>query len=241
MSLKTHVLLSCCEKVLDRREVRGVRYPLASVLKLVIVCLICNQHYFAHMENFARFHWEELREALGFKRESVPDECTISRILSKIEVQQLQKVFQRWLIEVSKDQVASAAVDGKVAKQSTTAEGTVVTMLNIFEHNVRLTLASYPLKTTLEEPQVFQRIVKELCATYPGLGIFTLDALYAQRDLCETLTKLNKGYIVVLKDNQPDTRELIQRSFAKRKKTLPKKRILEKKRGLLSPQPTMKT
>ena len=235
MTLKTeNKLLTCFEDVLDTREVRGRRYTLASLLKLIVLGLICKQVYFEEIVDFAKGHWDKLEKILGFRRGTIPHASTLQRNLAGVTVKQLQRCFEKWIKEVIAEKELIGSVDGKWAKQSRDEGGNPLSMLNVFEQNVKIALEEYPMNKNLSEPSVFKEFMTGLCKKYPGLKIFTLDAIYAQRDLCSMLRELGKDYVVSIKDNQKETKELIDRTFPKRRSILRRQKMLEKKRGILS-------
>ena len=72
----------------------------------------------AHIALFARMHWPELKEPLGFHRDHPPHATTISRTLAGVPYEQLQGSLTEWVARVVADQELNASVDGKWAKQS---------------------------------------------------------------------------------------------------------------------------
>ena len=85
----------------------------------------------AHIALFARMHWPELKEPLGFHRDHPPHATTISRTLAGVPYEQLQGSLTEWVARVVADQELNASVDGKWAKQSKDAQGNPLMMLNV--------------------------------------------------------------------------------------------------------------
>lgn len=48
---------------------------------------------------------------------------------------------------------------------------------------------------------------------YPGLQLLTMDALYAERDLCGAITALGKDYLVRIKGNRPAVWDALATGF----------------------------
>src|SRR5664279_4499916 len=87
-------------------------------------------------------------------------------------------------------------------------------MLNVFAHQVNLSLAQFPVtngKPT--EPQALKEGLKELLEHYPFLQLFTADALFAQRPLAKAILEVGRDFLFTVKDNQPDLLEAIQTSL----------------------------
>ncbi|HBT77271.1 MAG TPA: hypothetical protein DEB39_10205 [Planctomycetaceae bacterium] len=79
--------------------------------------LLARIPYIAHIERRAQKHGHDLREPLGFKRNKPPVGTTISRILAKISLDDLQNHFAAFLnaILMKDNDMLTAAVDGCVA------------------------------------------------------------------------------------------------------------------------------
>jgi hypothetical protein len=79
---------------------------------------------------------------LGFTSKKPPHATTISRTVAKFSLEQFRNAFAHWLVTLPKAAEASvAAVDGKTSKQGHDAQGDPVHMLNVFAHEVGLSLA----------------------------------------------------------------------------------------------------
>lgn len=243
MEKKKETILTCLERIPDTREVRGIRYPLSSLLKLLVLGLLSGQTTFAHIQVFAESHWKVLWEPLGFKRKKhVPHAMTLSRQLSQVTVKQLQNAFAHWmrnLLEEKEELIVS--VDGKWSNQATDKKGNPLILLNIFEQEMKLTLQEYAMNKKVHEPTKFKEEFKALCEKYPALYLFTFDALYAQRDLASLIVGSGRHYLVRLKDNQIETKELVERLFPKRKDFLESTQMLDKKGDVLLQEPTIET
>ena len=93
-------LFECLEQVPDPRRARGVRHPFQAILRLTLLGLVCGQTTMAHIALFARMHWPELKEPLGFHRDHPPHATTISRTLAGVPYEQLQGSLTEWVARV---------------------------------------------------------------------------------------------------------------------------------------------
>ena len=180
-------LFKCLEQVADPRKARGVRHPFQAILRLTLLGLVCGQTTMAHIALFARMHWATLKEPLGFVRDQPPHATTISRTLAGVPYEQLQGALTGWVARVVADQELSASVDGKWAKQSEDAKGNPLVMVNVLAHDLKLCLAQWPASEKRYEPAVLREQLGRLFQSYPGLGLLTMDALYAERNLCQAI------------------------------------------------------
>ena len=94
----------------------------------------------AVVERWAKVHWEELKEPLGFTRKEPPCDTTISRALAGLRLDEFREAFARWLNASLADEKGrwAAAVDGKTCRQGLDAAGSPVQMLNVFLQRVKL-------------------------------------------------------------------------------------------------------
>ena len=224
-------LFSCLEQVPDPRRARGVRHPFQAILRLTLLGLVCGQTTMAHIALFARMHWPVLKEPLGFVRDHPPHATTISRTLAGVRYEELQGALTGWVARVVSDQEMYASVDGKWAKQSEDASGNPLVMVNVLAHDLKLCLAQWPASEKRYEPGVLREQVGQLFERYPGLGLLTMDALYAERDLCQTIVRHGRDYLVRVKGNRPELLAALAEGFAEEELGEPEAVSVEKKRG----------
>ena len=223
-------LFECLEQVPDPRRARGVRHPFQAILRLTLLGLVCGQTTMAHIALFARMHWPALKEPLGFLRNHPPHATTISRTLAGVPYEQLQGALTGWVARVVADQEVNASVDGKWAKQSEDANGNPLVMVNVLAHDLRLCLAQWPASEKRYEPGVLREQLAQLFEGYPGLRLLTMDALYAERDLCQAIVSYGRDYLVRIKGNQPEVLAALADGFAVEELGEPEAETLGKKR-----------
>ncbi|MCL2711099.1 MAG: hypothetical protein FWE95_09490, partial [Planctomycetaceae bacterium] len=125
--------------------------------------LIAQVSYIARIRRWAKRHWYTLRVPLHFKRAQPPAATTLSRALAKTSVADFQKAFGAFLQQILAEdhEAIVAAVDGKAAKQMKDADGNPLLMLNIFAHNIKVTLLSCDVKgDKTNEPGCLKKILK---------------------------------------------------------------------------------
>lgn len=77
---------------------------------------------------------------------------------------------------------------------------------------------------------VLQAQLAELFEHYPGLQVLTMDALYAERGLCQAIVSYGRDYLVRIKGNQPTNLEALQEGFPEGELGEPQAQTVEKKR-----------
>ena len=224
-------LFECLEQVPDPRRARGVRHPFQAILRLSLLGLVCGQTTMAHIALFARMNWPALKEPLGFLRDHPPHATTISRALAGVSHERLQQALTGWVAHMVADRELNASVDGKWAKQSEDANGNPLVMVNVLAHDLRLCLAQWPASEKRYEPGVLREQLAPLFERYPGLRLLTMDALYAERDLCQAIVGHGRDYLVRVKGNQPTVLAALTDGFAGEGPGEPQAETLEKKRA----------
>lgn len=222
-------LFKCLEHVSDPRRARGVRHPFQAILRLTLLGLVCGQTTMAHIALFAKMHWPVLKESLGFVRDHPPHATTISRTLSGVPYEELQGALTGWVAQVVADREVNASVDGKWAKQSEDAKGNPLVMVNVLAHDLKLCLAQWPASEKRYEPGVLREQLVPLFESYPGLKLLTMDALYAERELCQAIVSCGRDYLVRIKGNQPEVLSALAEGFAAEELGEPEAETVDKK------------
>lgn len=207
-------LLAAFARLTDPRHRRGVRHPFAGLLALTFLGLLCRQADFAAIARWAKRHWSQLREPLGFTREYAPHATTLSRAAASYSVAEFRAALADWLARAVSHGDLAAAVDGKTSKQARDADGNPIHVLNVFAHGAKLCLADWPVgddKAT--EPDVLRAHLDELLDAYPSLRVLTGDALFCQRPLARAIVAAGRDYVLAIKDNQPDLHETARTAF----------------------------
>jgi hypothetical protein len=229
-------LAAAINSIPDPRSKQGVSHPYHGMLAIVLIGLIAEMPYIAEMRRWAKNNWHILKEPLKFKRKKPPVETTFFRALAKTTVADLQKAIVGFiqLILAEDNEELAASVDGKVAKQMKDANGDPILMLNIFVHNVKITLMNYDVRgDKTNEPGCLKAHLDKLFESYPMLKLLTGDAIFAQRPLLEVLKEHSCDYLFRIKDNQPDILDAATTCFAEVDPDNPDHQTVEK-RGLTS-------
>ena len=228
-------LVEAVGTVTDPRKRRGVRHPCSGILALVFLGCLCRLSELAVLQRWAVRHWQILAAPLGFDRPTPPHATTISRVLAKSSLTELEQAFSDWLLEALRSlPIDAVAVDGKTSKQALDSDGDPIHTLNVFVHDLKVCLGQWQVtdeKAT--EPEVLKAHLKELFDRYPGLNLLTGDALFCQRPLAEVIVKASRHYLLAVKDNQPDMVEAMQTTFDQIDGSAPDAKTMEKREKTL--------
>ena len=115
-----------------------------------------------------------------------------------------------------------AAVDGKSARHSFDENGDPLLMLNVFVHDLKVTLNQWSVRgDKTNEPGCLKAHLEKLFEQYPALRLLTGDAIFAQRPLLEVLKERGCDYLFQLKKNQGDAYEAVKYCFKDAETTEP--------------------
>jgi hypothetical protein len=219
-------------QISDPRSKHGTYQPLSGILALTFLGLLAGQNYFTHICRWGTNHWKILKKPLGFKSKKPPNRTTISRLLAKISLNEMQEAFAVFLTQLLQDEPLTAAVDGKVAKQIVDEEGEVLQMLNVFVHKMKVVLWEWSIKgDKTNEPGCLKKHLGELLSQFPNLKILTGDAIFAQRPLLEVLKNHQVDYVFQVKENQPEVLDAVKETFRERHNIEPVARSCSKKKA----------
>jgi hypothetical protein len=197
----------CLEKVPDPRSQHGTNHPCTTILAVVLLGLLAQVSTPAQIARWTKRHFKKLSQFLRFGiikgKICAPCDNTLTRVLRKLSLKDLQNAFAEFVNIILSDTFIVAAVDGKVAKQTKDENGDPILMLNIFAQKLKLHLASWNVKgDKTNEPCCLKMHLKELFEMYPFLKLLTGDAIFANRPLLEELKKYHCDYLFQVKDNQ---------------------------------------
>jgi len=166
-------LAKTLETLPDPRSKQGISHPYHGMLAIVLLGLIAQLPTVAEIRRWAKRNWHILKDPLKFKRKKPPVDTTFFRARAKTSVDDFYTALADFLKAIlAAEVVLVAAVDGKVAKQMKDADGDPLQMLNMFIHNVKVTLMSDDIggdKTN--EPGCLKSHLDELFKLYPMLRL----------------------------------------------------------------------
>ena len=187
-------------KIKDLRIKGMVDYPLADILIIIMLGVICGLEKSEHIVTYAKNKASFLRQVFGILK--LPSEYTLNRILDMVDGVEVSEV----IIEIMKMRILKLgdiiAVDGKSIR-STIPEGKKTAALQILtayftESGVVLGQKYITDKDKTNEIPVFQEML--LYVDIKGKTI-TADAMHCQKDTCEMIRARGGNYVFGLKGN----------------------------------------
>ncbi|MGH7863200.1 MAG: ISAs1 family transposase [Candidatus Dormibacteraceae bacterium] len=214
-------LLAAFAQVPDPRRRQGTRYRLAAILALAVAAILANHLSVLAIAQWGRDQDRALLAALGFPLGATPQQSTLQRLFAKLNPDRLGAVLCGALAPTVPVPVRRGAhgiaVDGKAQRGRLAADPTagVVHTLSAVCHTHGVVLAQAPITHAQEKAAAELTVAPSIIASLDWHGrVFTGDALYCQRSLCQQIVAAGGDYLLLVKGNQPTLHEDIRLLFA---------------------------
>ena len=210
-------LLDILAEVPDPRHKKGKRYPLVSILALIVIGLMTGHKGYTSVATWAGSQ-PELIQALGFRSKKTPRASTLHNLLKRLDVASLEASLTKWVfsklesLQVLKTQrLQGIAIDGKELCGSENPEtGYRTHLLSAVCHELGITLAQQPVSGKTNEIPISTQLLK---AFDVAEKVVTTDALLTQRTFCKEVLEHQADYALPVKENHKQMYDDIQQLF----------------------------
>lgn len=208
-------------QVVDQRQPRGVRYPLAPLLTIAILAKLAGHSRVEAIADWARLRASALTRLFGLRRPTMPHARTWGRILAHavdptalaITLGQFFHAVQRVGTVPERGSIV-VAVDGK------TLRGTIplgqthgVHLVALYHPDTGGTIAQRAVDQKTNEITVVPTLVAEVDLTGK---VVTGDAMHCQQAVSRQIIAAGGDYLWQVRDNQPTLLADIRQVFAPR-------------------------
>jgi predicted transposase YbfD/YdcC len=206
-------LFAALTKLQDRRDARGIRYALVTILVFIILAKLCGEDHLRGIAQWVALRKEALAEALGLAKPRAPHATTYSRVLNKaIDIDAFEQVVR----EFFRDQPGAGHstllnLDGKTMR-ATIPEGKTRGVHLLAAYLPEEGWVAFQVEVGSHENEIpaAKRVVKQLDLRGK---VVTGDALLAQRDLSVAVVEGEGDYIWTVKKNQQQLERNIEILF----------------------------
>jgi predicted transposase YbfD/YdcC len=220
------------EQMSDHRHKRGVRYPLAIILSLIVLGKLAGMTSVAGIAEWVRLRADWFKVVLPLTRASLPCASTYGNVLRTIEAEDMTQMLAEWLTRLSAarrcgaepsrllTQPEARAEHVQVALDGKTLRGTLAHaapdqpsqhLVALYETQTGVVLAQQAV------PDKGNEITLQATLLTPTLvsgRILTADALHTQKDCCADIHRFGGYYVLLAKANQPTLEEDLRLFFA---------------------------
>jgi len=189
----------------DQRRAQGKRHDLPTLLTLAILALCCGHTSYQSMQEWCENYQEKMIQQVPFLAGHMPHSATFHRVFASLDVKVFEEVVGKWLqaiIPLEKGE--GIALDGKEI------HGTGVCLVAAFAHVAKSVLFEEGTDMKGKELIIGPDVLKHITIKD---HVITGDALFAQRSLCDQITKEHGGYVFRVKGNQETMEQDIRLFF----------------------------
>lgn len=214
-------LLAAFVGVPDPRRLASVVYPLAAILTMAVVAILCNRTSVLAIAQWAADQDADALQELGFPDGESPRQSTLQRLFAKLDGHALAEALRDAMASGAASEPKArgsqgVAIDGKAQRGRLHYEsgGSPVHMLSAFCHDEGVVLAQEPIEHGMDKAEAELTVTPELITKIDWQGrVMTGDALFCQRHLCEQMLAAKGDYLLLVKANQPRLYRAIELLF----------------------------
>lgn len=197
----------------DKRDARGLRYALVTVLVFILLAKMCGQDHLRGIAQWVSLRKEQLAEALGLVKVQAPHATTYSRVLRKaIDAEEYERVAAAYFSrQPGAGESIAVCIDGKTLRGTIPAgKSQGVHLLAAYLPEEGWVMMQVEVQGHENEIPAAKRMIQ--CIDLRN-KIVTGDAHLTQRELSMQVVQAGGEYVWVVKDNQPQLRADIAALF----------------------------
>jgi hypothetical protein len=200
------------EKIPDPRRPAGTRYTLASILALIVAATLSGRTSLRAIARWGKTLTPAQLVELGIRRQRAPCQTAMHELLCRLPASEVEKALTAWINELACAQPSrQIALDGKTLRASAGREYPALHLLAAYCPQVDGVLAQQPADGKENEITAAKAMLKTLPVKD---AVVTGDAMFCQRELCETISSKDGDFLFIAKDNQPSLVQDIETAFS---------------------------
>ena len=199
-------LLATLHEIPDPRQARGRRHPLAAILALTCVAMLCGSRSYSAIADWGRCYSQKLPRALGFTHDKTPCAATLHHVLRQLDGPLVEAALGAWAERVltalppAAGELEAIAIDGKTLRGSRTQGAPAVHLRSALSHRLGLTVWQQAVADKTNAIPVMEDVLRGLLLDE---RVITVDALLTQRAIAPKLVEGGGDYVMIVQGNQP--------------------------------------
>ena len=205
-------LLARLQQIPDPRGAHGRRHSLQAMLATIICAVLCGARGYQAIAQWIHAQPPEVWHLLGYFRRP-PKEGAFRLLVKKIDPEILEQAVREWITRITdlpSDELSSLAVDGKTLCSTLAEHGRSIALLSLFDNFTGCVMSQMQVPTETNEAKAALELLKTV--VLEG-RVITGDAMFAQPEICRQIVDSGGDYLLVVKDNQRETKETIAADF----------------------------
>ncbi len=201
-------------EVKDPRNMRGKRYNLAAILRLIVAGLLCNCNNIASIARFKKFLSKKLLQNLGFYDGITPCYSTLTIILRKMNPKDLHDAIVKVISEMKgTKEFEEVHIDGKTLRGSKDLENRAIQVLTGFNNKTKCVI-SFEEILNKDENKAMLEILQKFDIQRATI---TTDAAFDHSDICEEIIQQGADFAICLKGNEANLLRATKQAFSNSK------------------------
>lgn len=201
----------------DPRHEQGNRHPLQAILAMTVAAMLAGNSTPAAISQWGRDMYKRNREwmwRLGFRSFTTPAVSTLHEVYKIVDIEQVETLLAAWIDELlGHSRWRAVSLDGKTLRGSARkkVEAPGVHLLSAYLHDPGCVLAQIRVDEKTNEHKAALDLIEQLVL---HRTVLVGDAMFCQKDLCQTVIDRGGDYFLAVKDNQPTLKQDIEQAFA---------------------------
>lgn len=211
-------LRTLLDTVPEHRRPRGLRHPIADVLFIILVGVVCGHEDAEAIEDFAQENETWFATRCGL-RHGVPSQDTYLRVLAGLNSEAFEAAFRAWVTELwSLADERHIAIDGKTLRRSFDKAAGLAAVHSVaaFVSDQGLVLGSVPVNAKENEIVAIPHLLRLI--NLKGATV-TIDAMGCQTAIARAIHEAGGRYLLHVKDNQLTLRQQLAGFFVDAERT----------------------
>lgn len=191
------------KNVKDPRSIRNQKHQLITLIGTTLLAMLSGIDSFTGIQDFVEMHLDELSVFFDFPN-GLPSHDTYQRLWDSIDPSQFKLAFMDFVNSLEKVEGNLINIDGKTIRNSNKGEEKALHIVSAWCQANKIVLAQEKTDSKSNEIKAIPKLLELLDLSG---RIITLDAMGAQRDICQQIIDQNGDYVIALKGNQGSLHE----------------------------------
>lgn len=180
----------------DPRSLRNQKHPLEMLVGTSLLAALCGIDSFSGIQDFVEMHMDQLSNYFIFPH-GLPSHDTYQRLWDALSPQQFKDCFSEFIDSLEKIKSDIISLDGKTIRNS--GSDKALHIVSAWCHKNKMVFGQEKVDSKSNEITAIPRVLDLLDLEDK---IITIDAMGAQRVICQKIIDGNGDYVISLKGNQ---------------------------------------